>query len=76
MTEKRDPKYKVGDKVTLIVGGPDMVVDKVNTDHRDTFAGSYRCIWFAGKKLDWGNFPEEGLEEAKNLPSAADTSKA
>lgn len=58
----RIPKYKLGDKVKLIVGGPDMAIREVTNNHDNTkFIGSYKCQWFAGKKLDWGSFPEENL---------------
>lgn len=68
MSEKRKPKYKIGDKVKLNVGGPDMAIDrilmskKLPGDH-ECFSGKYNCQWFAGKKLDSGNFPEESLIE-------------
>lgn len=61
MSDIRKPLYKIGDKVRLNVGGPDMAVKTVDTDHRENFKGEYRCQWFAGKKLDWGDFPEDSL---------------
>lgn len=59
----RNPKYKLGDKVQLIVGGPEMAIKEVNPNYKPgaLFYGTYRCQWFAGKKLDWGDFPEENL---------------
>ncbi len=64
MSEKREAKYKVGDKVKLNVGGPDMAIRSVEEDYRyKTFTGNYKCQWFAGKKLDDGIFPEESLIE-------------
>lgn len=65
--EDRKPKYKVGDKVKLNVGGPDMAVLRINIDHRtDNFSGHYSCQWFAGKKLDEGKFVEESLIPVEN----------
>lgn len=61
MSEDRVPKYKIGDKVKLNVGGPDMAVKSINRNHNDKFTGQYRCQWFAGKKLDSGDFPEDSL---------------
>jgi uncharacterized protein YodC (DUF2158 family) len=52
-------KYKVGDKVKLNVGGPDMAVNEVHSGLERT---SYRCKWFAGKKLEVGSFAEEMLD--------------
>ncbi|MBK0026401.1 DUF2158 domain-containing protein [Stenotrophomonas sp. S48] len=52
-------KYKVGDKVKLNVGGPDMAVYEV---HSGVSGTSYRCKWFAGKKLEVGFFAEEMLD--------------
>lgn len=62
MSENRLPKFKIGDKVKLNVGGPDMAVKSVDVAYNTKlFEGSYTCQWFAGKKLDKGNFPEESL---------------
>ena len=61
MSEERIPKYKIGDKVKLNVGGPDMAVKSISRNHNDRFLGQYRCQWFAGKKLDSGEFPEDSL---------------
>ncbi|HGW3602043.1 MULTISPECIES: DUF2158 domain-containing protein [Acinetobacter] len=61
----KTPKYKVGDKVKLIVGGPIMAVSEVimsGYGSQEQFNGRYRCQWFAGKKLDSGVFEEENLE--------------
>lgn len=54
-------KFELGDIVKLKSGGPDMTVKEVHTKMNDEFSGSYRCQWFAGKKLDMGIFPEESL---------------
>ena len=57
-----DNKYAVGDVVKLNAGGPDMSVYLVSRDSStDVFKGTYRCQWFAGKKLESGLFDEEGL---------------
>lgn len=64
MSEKRKPKYQIGDKVKLNVGGPDMAIQSIVEERYGDdkgFIGSYRCQWFAGKKLDSGTFPEESL---------------
>ena len=52
--------YKIGDKVQLNVGGPKMAVSEVRTDDNEQVY-SYRCQWFAGKKLDSGYFPADSL---------------
>lgn len=48
--------FKVGETVQLKSGGPPMTV---------TVAGSAKshvtCKWFAGKKLEWGQFPPDAL---------------
>ena len=59
MSEERKPKFKIGDKVILNVGGPSMVIKK--SLGGDNFNGEYRCQWFAGKKLEFGDIPEESL---------------
>lgn len=62
MTIARTPRYKIGDKVKLNVGGPDMAVKDICLDFRNKeFDGEYHCQWFAGKKLDSGKFAEESL---------------
>ena len=53
--------FNIGDIVKLKSGGPDMTVKEVLTNLADQFNGSYRCQWFAGKKLDVGVFPQESL---------------
>lgn len=61
-----DNKYVVGDIVTLNAGGPDMSISMINRDIRDEFKGSYRCQWFAGKKLESGTFDEASLLKVDN----------
>lgn len=51
--------FKVGEIVKLKSGGPEMTVQKVFDDQ------TYRCQWFAGKKLDNGVFPVESLQAVK-----------
>jgi uncharacterized protein YodC (DUF2158 family) len=57
--------FKVGDIVKLKCGGPEMTVNTVGSIRSHIEAGSYRCQWFAGKKLDHGTFPFESLVEVK-----------
>ena len=58
--------FQVGDIVKLKCGGPDMAVEEVLTDYGTKKPnGSYRCQWFAGKKLDRGIFPFESLVEVQ-----------
>ncbi|KVD35701.1 hypothetical protein WI84_16365 [Burkholderia ubonensis] len=52
-------KFKTGDIVRLNSGGPDMTVK----DYRTTY-GDYSCQWFAGKKLEQGQFREDSLQLA------------
>ena len=68
MSEERIPKYKIGDKVRLNVGGPDMAVKSISRSMNDRFTGQYRCQWFAGKKLDSGDFPEDSLVQIEEQP--------
>lgn len=64
------PKYKVGDTVYLVTGGPAMAVSVVEQsyDQGYYFNGKYTCQWFAGKKLDKGTFPEESLTATNPKP--------
>lgn len=56
------PKFKVGATVTLNTGGsPVMSVKSVPGER----GWGYVCQWFAGKKLDQGQFQEEQLIEAE-----------
>lgn len=57
----RMPKYKIGDRVKINVGGPDMVIYQVIDYGSEGFIGNYKCQWFAGKKLDNGIFQEDSL---------------
>lgn len=55
------PIYKKGDIVYLVTGGPSMTISEAIFNHADKFMGSYKCQWFAGKKLENGRFEEETL---------------
>lgn len=50
--------FNVGDEVYLKAGGPKMAVQKAVTIQGQAMI---RCQWFAGKKLDSGDFPPESL---------------
>ena len=50
-------KFKIGDIVKLKSGGPEMTVQTIPYERNSR----YRCQWFAGKKLESGEFPEESL---------------
>lgn len=50
--------FKVGDIVQLKSGGPEMTVKAVPSTHRPY----YSCQWFAGKKLEAGDFPADSLK--------------
>jgi uncharacterized protein YodC (DUF2158 family) len=56
-------EFSVGQLVKLKSGGPNMTVEEVFGP--DAFNPmqrvSFRCQWFAGKKLDSGVFPPESL---------------
>ncbi|HGE8496234.1 TPA: DUF2158 domain-containing protein [Serratia marcescens] len=65
----RKPKFKLGDSVYLKVGGPEMSVHEVHYHFsNDEFLGTYKCQWFAGKKLESGNFTEESLTSTNPKP--------
>ncbi|MFM0695632.1 DUF2158 domain-containing protein [Paraburkholderia graminis] len=51
-------KFKRGDIVQLKSGGPEMTVNDVP----DEYNYHYHCQWFAGKKLESGNFPADSLK--------------
>ncbi|WP_186036569.1 DUF2158 domain-containing protein [Burkholderia gladioli] len=52
------PKFKVGATVTLNTGGGPVMSVKIVPKEPDR---SYACQWFAGRKLDQGDFKEEQL---------------
>lgn len=53
-----EPKFKIGATVTLNTGGGPVMSVK---NDPEVEGGIYICQWFAGKKLDQGNFKEEQL---------------
>lgn len=55
---KANQKFKTGDTVKLISGGPIMTVEKI------AYNGKVSCQWFAGKKLEHGDFPPNSLIRA------------
>ena len=55
--------FKIGDIVKLKSGGPDMTVKSENTRFDTGAVYGYECQWFAGKKLESGNFPTDSLEK-------------
>lgn len=61
--------YQVGETVKLKAGGPDMSVKQIHgpTAHNGEVT-TYRCQWFAGKKLEEGVFPGDSLQA---VPAAA-----
>lgn len=68
------PLYEIGSTVSLKAGGPVMTVHILPTAQDR----SYKCQWFAGKKLDQGAFREEELIPAvpkPPLPAPAEETK-
>ncbi|TVL34521.1 YodC family protein [Shewanella xiamenensis] len=66
MATNRKPQFGLGDTVKLVSGGPDMTINEICLGFSTkSFIGSYFAQWFAGKKLEKGNFPEESLELVK-----------
>lgn len=53
--------FAVGDIVQLKSGGPEMTVQSTP----DMPSKYYRCQWFAGKKLEAGNFQEASLQRVE-----------
>ena len=53
---KSNQEFKTGDTVQLISGGPPMAVQFISE-----YDGSIGCQWFAGKKLEQGEFPPDSL---------------
>lgn len=67
----KQSKFAVGTTVKLKSGGPDMSVKTAESND-----GSIYAQWFAGKKLEQGNFPIESLEEVKPTLAQATVPKA
>jgi uncharacterized protein YodC (DUF2158 family) len=55
----------LGSLVELKSGGPIMTVKSLQASN-----GRYICQWFAGKKLEQGEFPAESLQAATLPPEA------
>ncbi len=69
MSINKQPKFKTGDLVYLVSGGPEMAIKEVRKKYNSSeFTGSYECQWFAGKKLDTGIFPEDSLTNSNPKP--------
>ena len=51
--------FEVGNIVKLKSGGPEMTVEKVFENR------TYKCQWFAGKRLESGVFPADSLAPVK-----------
>ena len=63
----RQDKFKPGDIVKLKSGGPDMTIQEEQQISSGGKTGKYWCQWFAGKKLERGNFPADSIELSKKL---------
>lgn len=61
---KQIQELKVGTIVKLKSGGPDMAIKGAVS----TNGNIVRCQWFAGKKLESGDFPTDSLELVKLEP--------
>lgn len=59
----QNQSFEIGDIVKLKSGGPDMTVNS----RLSSTAEIYRCQWFAGKKLEGGNFEANSLEIVKKV---------
>jgi uncharacterized protein YodC (DUF2158 family) len=55
-------KFKVGDVVQLISGGPKMTVDSVAPPH-------VYAVWFSGARRESSRFHEDSIEMAKPDPA-------
>ncbi|WP_144934720.1 DUF2158 domain-containing protein [Pseudomonas alabamensis] len=56
-----DQEFEIGAMVKLNVGGPDMSVKFYRPS-----SVVYVCQWFAGKKLEQGEFKPEGLKRVSD----------
>jgi uncharacterized protein YodC (DUF2158 family) len=54
---KHVQRFKTGDIVQLVSGGPKMTVK----DYSNPTSDIVFCQWFAGSKLESGAFPEDSL---------------
>jgi len=55
-------EFHPGDIVKLKSGGPEMTVQEEVNTMSGARSGKYWCQWFAGKKLEKGNFPADSIE--------------
>lgn len=53
--------YKVGDTVQLKSGGPKMTV----TREQGELNKSVGCVWFAGAKREFADFPPDAIDHVK-----------
>ncbi|HGY2353409.1 TPA: YodC family protein [Citrobacter farmeri] len=71
-SRSRKLKFKVGDIVYLVSGGPSMSIAELLQDFESGKGwyqtGEYKCQWFSGKKLEHGVFPEESLTATNPKP--------
>jgi len=58
-------RFKAGDQVELLSGGPVMTISEQERDYHGQKTPSYRCIWFSGKKREVASFPELTLKAAE-----------
>lgn len=56
--EQNKKRFKIGDTVRLMSGGPIMTVEEAGQ-------AEIKCQWFAGKKLEYGYFPVESLNKVE-----------
>ena len=64
--------FKVGDKVQLKSGGPEMTVRAIG-DEDDDDDGQVSCMWFAKELLQQGSFPAETIVQAQSKPRGPST---
>lgn len=64
----RKPKFKIGDIVYLVSGGPSMAIQEPVINSYDVFTGDYWCQWFSGKRHERARFPEESLTATNPKP--------
>jgi len=72
-------KFQPGDLVELKSGGPQMTVKAVRISSVADYLEDeeqqphYKCQWFAGKKLELGDFGEASLKAAGKPPGPSGT---
>lgn len=62
MPEAKAAKFKKGDQVQLVSGGPAMVVNTVHAPDSSDKDFTYFCKWFAGANAKSANFTEPTLK--------------